>query len=86
MIFKFFFSIIAIVLFLCVAGILYFVWMVRKTKQQIDEAGQRFERERRRQQGQTDGVRMEGNSQKKSHNQKIFADDEGEYVDFEEEE
>ncbi len=82
---KFFFSIIAIVFFLVLAIVLYFVWLVRKTKSQIDEAGKRFEREQRRQQQRTDsGVRMEGTGQKKN-NQKIFGDDEGEYVDFEEE-
>ena len=46
---KFFFSIIAIVFFLVLAIVLYFVWLVRKTKSQIDEAGKRFEREQRRQ-------------------------------------
>ena len=86
MIIKFLFYILALFVCFCFAGVLFFVWMVRKTKRQIDEAGDRLERERRRQQQRSDsGVRMEGADKKKSQGQKIFADDEGEYVDFEEE-
>ncbi len=83
MIFKFLFYILVLFVAFCLAGVLFFVWMARKTKRQIDEMGQRMGHARQERQGS--GVRMEGQSKNKGSERKIFSDDEGEYVDFEEE-
>ncbi len=83
MIFKFLFYILVLFVAFCLAGVLFFVWMARKTKRQIDEMGQRMGQARQERQGS--GVRMGGQSKNKGSERKIFSDDEGEYVDFEEE-
>lgn len=83
MIFKFLFYILVLFVAFCVAGVLFFVWMARKTKRQIDEMGQRMgQTHQRRQDGD---IHMDKPREPKQKDRKIFSDDEGEYVDFEEE-
>ena len=85
MIFRFLFYIIMLFVAFCVAGVLFFVWMARKTKRQIDELGNRMGREQQRRQDGNIHMNGQQSSKQKQKEQKIFGDDEGEYVDFEEE-
>ena len=83
---KFFFSIIGIAVLFALFVILYFVWMFWKMRQKMNELSERAAEQRRQRErsAQGDSVSMDERSAQKKQ-QKIFADDEGEYVEFEEE-
>ncbi len=82
--FKFLFSIFIFVVVVVFIIIAYFVWMFWKMRQKMSHLSERAAEQRREREraarGDDVSMRQEGRQQ-----QKIFADDEGEYVDFEEE-
>lgn len=76
---KFLLTIIAMSVLFVLGAILYFVWWVRNTKQRFDRLaqGQQAQQQARSQRRQ--------HTRQSTQKKKIIAEDEGEYVDFEEE-
>ncbi|MBR5688502.1 MAG: DUF4834 family protein [Prevotella sp.] len=83
---KFIFSLIGILVLGALFLILYFVWMFWKMRQKMNELSKRAAEQRRQREraARGDNVSMDEKAAQKQQ-QKIFADDEGEYVEFEEE-
>ncbi len=76
---KFLLTIIAMSVLFVLGAILYFVWWVRNTKRRFDRLaqGQQAQQQARSQRRQ--------HTRQSTQKKKIIAEDEGEYVDFEEE-
>lgn len=76
---KFLLTIIAMSVLFVLGAILYFVWWVRSTKRRFDRLaqGQQAQQQARSQRRQ--------HTRQSTQKKKIIAEDEGEYVDFEEE-
>lgn len=76
---KFLLTIIAMSVLFVLGAILYFVWWVRNTKQRFDRLanGQQAQQQARSQRRQ--------HTRQSTQKKKIIAEDEGEYIDFEEE-
>ena len=76
---KFFLLLIASSILFVLGAILYFVWWVRSTKRRFDRLAQGQQAQQQARSKRRQHTRQ--STQKK----KIIAEDEGEYVDFEEE-
>lgn len=81
---KFLFSVFAFVVVIVFLMVAYFVWMFWKMRQKMRDLSDRAAEQRREREhaSRGDDVNMR---QGASQQQKIFAEDEGEYVDFVEE-
>ena len=80
--FKFLFSIFAFVVVVIFIVIAYFVWMFWKMRKKMSDLNERAAEQRRQREHASRG---EDVSMRPEKQQKIFAEDEGEYVEFEEE-
>lgn len=83
---KFILSFIGFILLIGFLIVLYFVWMFWKMRQKMNDLGQRAAEQRRQRERAARGEEVTMNEQAaQKQQQKIFAEDEGEYVEFEEE-
>ena len=81
---KFLFSFLSFGLIIIFLVVIYFVWMFWKMRKKMNELSERAAQQRQRERAaRGDNVSMADENQ--SQKEKIFAEDEGEYVDFEEE-
>ncbi len=80
---KFLLTIIALSVLFVLGAILYFVWWVRNTKQRFDRLAQGQQAQQR--QANRKSAYQQQSKQQSNKGKKIFAEDEGEYIDFEEE-
>lgn len=82
--FKFLLSFLGFIVLFIFLIILYFVWMFWKMRQKMNDLSERAAQQRQRERAaRGDNVSMA--DEKQSPREKIFAEDEGEYVEFEEE-
>ena len=83
---KFLLSLLGFIVLFIFLIVLYFVWMFWKMRQKMNDLGQRAAEQRRQRERAARGEEVTMNEQDaQKQQQKIFADDEGEYVEFEEE-
>ena len=81
---KFLFSFLSFGLIIIFLVVIYFVWVFWKMRKKMNELSERAAQQRQRERAaRGDNVSMADENQ--SQKEKIFAEDEGEYVDFEEE-
>lgn len=84
--FKFLLSFLGFIVLFIFLIVLYFVWMFWKMRQKMNDLGQCAAEQRRQRERAARGEEVTMNEQAaQKQQQKIFADDEGEYVEFEEE-
>ena len=81
---KFLFSFLSFGLIIIFLVVIYFVWMFWKMRKKMNELSERAAQQRQRERAaRGDNVSMADENQ--SQKEKIFAEDEGEYVDYKEE-